>query len=70
MLPGLLLGDAPDLPSLDLSTNPKPYLILAAIGFALALIGHMSRTKTLIAAGLGLIFLASFALPLYLHLTT
>ncbi len=70
MLPGLILGDATDLPSLDLSTDPKPYLILAGIGFALALAGHMSRTKTLIAAGLGLIFLASFVLPLYLHLTT
>jgi len=63
------IGDLPGLPSQDVGTDPKRYVILAAVGFALALIGHMSRTKTLIAAGLGLIFLATFILPLYFHFT-
>jgi hypothetical protein len=69
MLPHLPFGDLPALPSQDVGTSPKPFLILAAVGFAIALVGHMSRTKTLIVTGIALIFLASFLLPLYSHLT-
>jgi hypothetical protein len=66
MLP---LGDLPALPSQDTATDPKRYLILLAVGFAIALLGHMTRTKTLIASGIALIFLATFVLPLYFHFT-
>jgi hypothetical protein len=64
MLP---LGDLPGLPSQDAATDPKRYLMLLGIGFVVALLGHLTRTKTLIAAGLALIFLATFVLPLYFH---
>jgi hypothetical protein len=64
MLP---LGDLPGLPSQDVATDPKRYLILLGVGFVIALLGHMTRTKTLIASGIALIFLATFILPLYFH---
>jgi hypothetical protein len=64
MLP---LGDLPGLPSQDVATDPKRYLILLGVGFVIALLGHMTRTKTLIASGIALIFLATFVLPLYFH---
>jgi hypothetical protein len=74
MLPGLpwmgALGDLPGLPSQDVATDPKRYLILLGVGFVIAVIGHATKIKTLIAAGLGLIFLATFILPLYFHFTT
>ena len=66
MLP---LGDLPGLPSQDVATDPKRYLILLAVGFLIAVLGHLTRTKTLIASGLALIFLATFVLPLYFHFT-
>jgi len=40
------------------------------VGFVIAVLGHMTRTKTLIAAGLALIFLATFVLPLYFHFSS
>jgi hypothetical protein len=67
MLPGLPMAELPGLPSQDAATDPKRYLILLAIGFVIAVLGHLTRTKTLIAAGIGLIFLATFILPLYFH---
>ena len=74
MLPGLpwmgVAGDLPGLPSQDVATDPKRYLILLAVGFVIAVLGHMTRTKTLIAAGIGLIFLATFILPLYFHFSS
>jgi hypothetical protein len=41
--------------------------MLLGIGFVIAVLGHLTRTKTLIAVGLALIFLATFILPLYFH---
>ena len=71
MLPGLpwtqVVGDLPGLPSQDVATDPKRYLLLLGVGFVIALLGHITRTKTLIAAGIALIFLATFILPLYFH---
>jgi hypothetical protein len=70
MLPRLPPADLPGLPSQDVATDPKRYLILLGVGFVIALLGHMTRTKTLIAVGIALIFLATFVLPLYFHFTT
>lgn len=67
MLP---LGTLPGLPSQDVGTDPKRYVILLAIGFVVAVLGHMTKTKTLIATGVALIFLATFILPLWFHFRT
>ncbi|HEY2603248.1 MAG TPA: hypothetical protein VGI67_16945 [Thermoleophilaceae bacterium] len=74
MLPGLpwigVFADLPALPGQDVATDPKRYLILLGVGFAIAVLGHLTKTKTLIAAGLALIFLATFVLPLYFHFSS
>lgn len=46
-----------------------PYIALVAIGFAVAIAGHLSGLRWLIAAGIALIFLGAFLFPLVLNLT-
>lgn len=46
-----------------------PYLALVAIGFAVAIVGHLSGLRQLIAVGVILIFLGAFFFPLALNLT-
>jgi hypothetical protein len=63
----MLTGTLPGLPGEEAATDPKRYLILLGVGFVIAVLGHLTRTKTLIAVGLALIFLATLILPLYFH---
>lgn len=52
-----------------MASDPKRYLIPFAIGFAIALLGHITRTRTLVVAGLAIVFAATFVLPLYFYLS-
>jgi hypothetical protein len=49
--------------------SPVPFVILMAAGFLIGGIGHVYRSKTLIATGIGLIFMATLGLPLGLYLS-
>jgi hypothetical protein len=61
---GLLqLGFSYD-PSPDFGTDPRPYVAMMLVGFVIGVVGHIVRSKPLIALGIGLIFLATFLLPL------
>ena len=40
------------------------------IGFAIGILGHLSSSRWLVAAGVVLIFLGAFLFPLALNLTT
>jgi hypothetical protein len=51
-------------PSPDFGTDPRPYVAMMLIGFVVGVIGHVTRTRGLVALGIGLIFLATFLLPL------
>ena len=44
--------------------DPVPLIAVMALGFAVGLAGHLIRSKSLIVIGIGLIFLATFVLPL------
>jgi hypothetical protein len=44
--------------------DPAPLIALMALGFAVGAAGHVVRSKALILVGIGLIFLATFVLPL------
>jgi hypothetical protein len=44
-----------------------PYVSLMMAGFLIAVVGHLSRSRWLIAAGILLVFLAAAALPLALN---
>jgi hypothetical protein len=63
---------APDLPLLLAALLPHsagPYVALVLIGFAVGILGHLSSSRWLVAAGIVLIFLGAFLFPLALNLT-
>jgi hypothetical protein len=49
--------------------SPTPFVVLMAVGFVVGAIGHVYKSKTLIATGIGLIFMATLGLPLALYLS-
>ena len=51
-------------PSPDFGTDPRPFVALMLVGFIVGIAGHLTRTKALVALGIGLIFLGTFLLPL------
>lgn len=50
--------------------SPTPYVTLMLTGFAIGILGHLTRARWLVAAGIILIFLGAFLFPLALNLTT
>jgi sulfite exporter TauE/SafE len=46
-----------------------PYIALVLIGFAVGILGHLSASRWLVAAGIVLIVLGAFLFPLALNLT-
>jgi Flp pilus assembly protein TadB len=50
-------------------TSPSFFIVLFAIGAAIAVLGHVTRLRPLIAAGIILIFLATFLIPVFLNVT-
>jgi hypothetical protein len=51
-------------PSPDFGADPRPYVAMMLVGFVIGIVGHVTRTKALVVVGIGLIFLATFLLPL------
>ncbi len=49
--------------------SPFPFIALMGLGFLIGAAGHLYGSKTAIAAGIGMIFLATLALPLALYLS-
>jgi hypothetical protein len=47
-----------------------PYVAIVLIGFAVGILGHLSSSKALVAAGVILIFLGAFLFPVALNVTT
>ena len=47
-----------------------PYVTLVLLGFAVGVIGHLARSRWLVAIGVLLIFIGAFLLPLVLRTTT
>jgi hypothetical protein len=62
-VPGLLHAFFYD-PNPSFGASPTPFVVLMVAGFVIGVIGHITRTKGLIALGIGMIFLATFLLPL------
>ena len=60
---------APPLAAL-LPHSIGPYIAVMLCGFAIGIIGHMSRARWLVAAGVILVFLGAFLFPLALTLST
>jgi hypothetical protein len=53
-----------------LPTSPTPYITLMLAGFAIGILGHLTRARWLVAAGVALIFLGALLFPLLANVTT
>jgi hypothetical protein len=51
-----------------LPQSTGPYVALMMVGFAVGLLGHLSRSRWLITIGIVIIFCAALAFPLALNL--
>ena len=49
--------------------SPGPFIALMALGFLVGTAGHVYKSKTGIAIGIGLIFMATLGLPLAIYLS-
>ncbi|HWJ43236.1 MAG TPA: hypothetical protein VNR67_07370 [Solirubrobacterales bacterium] len=67
--PRLVLDLAPPLAAL-LPHSPTPYIALMLAGFVVGILGHLTRARWLIAAGVILIFLGALLFPLVANVTT
>ncbi len=56
-------------PHPDFGADPRPFVALMIIGFAIGVIGHIVKVRTIVALGIGLVFLGTFLLPLAANLS-
>ena len=56
-------------PSGDFRVEPEAFIALLLAGFAIGILGHIYKAKTMVATGILMIFLATVGLPVYLQLT-
>jgi hypothetical protein len=64
-----VLDLAPPLAAL-LPRSPGAYVALMLAGFVIGILGHLTKTRWLIASGVILIFLGALLFPLAANLTT
>jgi hypothetical protein len=69
-----LLAQFPD-PGRDLPdqsggfrVSPTLFVVAFGIGFMVAIAGHLFRSRTLVAIGIGMIFLSTVLVPIYLQI--
>ncbi len=53
-----------------LPRSPTPYIALMLAGFVVGILGHLTRARWLVAAGVILIFLGALLFPLLANVTT
>ena len=56
-------------PTGDWRSEPEAFMALLLIGFAIGILGHIFKFKTMVATGILLVFLATVGIPLYLQIT-
>jgi hypothetical protein len=62
--------DLLSLPLALLPHSPTPYITLMLAGFVVGILGHLTRARWLVAAGVILIFLGALLFPLLANVTT
>jgi len=58
------LAQLPDLPDRSVGTDPVGYLIMFGLGFLVATIGHIYKSKTMVIIGIALVMAATLVAPL------
>jgi hypothetical protein len=61
-------GKGPDQTG-DFEVSPGFFIAVLGIGFLLALVGHVTKSRLLVGTGVLLIFLATVLIPFVLYLT-
>ncbi len=56
-------GDGPD-PGGEFRVSPSFFLVLLGLGFLIGTIGHIVKSRTIVAIGVILIFAATLVLPI------
>lgn len=51
-------------PSPDWGQDPRTFVGIMVLGFMIGVAGHIVRSRTIVAVGIAMIFLATFLLPL------
>lgn len=69
MIIGRVLDLSPPLAAL-LPQSDGPYIAMVLIGFAAGILGHLTRARWLVAAGVILIFLGALLFPFAVNVTT
>ncbi len=62
-------GSGPDQ-SGDFRVSPSFFVLLLGAGFVVGVFGHIVKSKTLVAVGIGLVFAATVALPIVVALSS
>jgi hypothetical protein len=57
-------------PAALLAHSPGPYIALMLAGFVVGILGHLTKTRWLVAAGVALITVGALLLPLAANLST
>lgn len=50
-------------------TDPLPFIVLMGLGFLVGVTGHVYKSRSVIATGIGMIFAATILLPLGVYLS-
>jgi hypothetical protein len=53
----------------DFRVSPTLFVALAIAGFVVGTVGHLARSRTLQAIGIGMIFLATLVIPVLLSVS-
>ena len=61
-------GSGPDQ-SGDFRVSPTFFVVVLLLGFVIGTFGHLVKSRTLVALGIGLVFAATVALPVVLALS-
>ena len=73
MLPALIAQfldpDKGPEPTGDWRSEPEAFVALLLAGFAIGILGHVFKLKTMVATGIVMVFLATVGIPLYLQVT-
>ena len=62
-------GSGPDQ-SGDFRVSPTFFVFLLGAGFVIGVFGHIVKSKTLVAVGIGIVFAATVALPVVVALSS
>lgn len=47
--------------------DPLPFIALMGLGFFIGVVGHVYKSRTAVATGIGMIFVATLLLPLGIY---